>query len=168
MDIKKYIQDPANLLSEMYCRMVQRTERKDMSDLCFSKNDFMYWAYSIGDYFASYDLWEESEFSWKMRPTIDRIDSTQGYISGNMQILALVDNKEKEIWDVIKNPRKDNRSGTTGVIKNNTPIEGRGKPWTAYIKVKKNVNKTKRFFTKEEAITQRKEWEKEYYVGRSR
>lgn len=58
-----------------------------------------------------------------------------------------------------KNVRKDSASGIKGVSYD----AGRSKPWRADFK-RKPIRKVKRFNTKDEAITQRKQWEQPYDI----
>jgi hypothetical protein len=63
-----------------------------------SKKQFMDWAYkykNMQKFMEIYNNWVQFEFSEKLSPSIDRIDSKKSYVIGNLQWLTKSDNCKK-------------------------------------------------------------------------
>lgn len=59
------------------------------------KEDFYAWATQSPEYARLYEEWVESGYSRKLSPSIDRIDSSKGYVHGNMQWLTHSENSRR-------------------------------------------------------------------------
>lgn len=57
-----------------------------------SRDDFRTWAKSQGQLYALYHDWNKEGHTRKFMPTVDRIDSSQGYILGNIRWLTQSEN----------------------------------------------------------------------------
>lgn len=57
-----------------------------------NKADFYEWAMSCDDFHKLFDAWVASDYSRKLSPSVDRIDSSLGYFIGNMRWLTHSEN----------------------------------------------------------------------------
>ena len=74
-----------------------RTYKVEGMNFC-TKEEFLAWCYSdvVMMVFESlYSNWEKENFSRKMCPSIDRIDSKKGYTTDNLQWITLSQNSSK-------------------------------------------------------------------------
>ena len=85
-------------ITKVYGRMKRDNKNKfDMSELPFSKDDFIMWIeneHSI-EFDKLFSEWIESGFLKNKVPSIDRIDDYKSYIFENMQILTWEENNLK-------------------------------------------------------------------------
>lgn len=56
---------------------------------------------NMADFLTIYFEWVQSGFSRWFSPSIDRIDSTKGYVAGNLKWLSYAENSEKNNKDPI-------------------------------------------------------------------
>lgn len=76
---------------------IKASTRYKGTDYC-SKKEFIDWCYkeeNMNKFVKLWSLWRSSGFERKLTPSIDRIDTTKGYTSGNMQWLSSVNNTKK-------------------------------------------------------------------------
>lgn len=60
-------------------------------DIC-SREDFVRWAIKNEDLKSLHNKWSSEGFKRGLTPSIDRIDSTKGYVKGNMRWLSQSEN----------------------------------------------------------------------------
>jgi hypothetical protein len=53
---------------------------------------FFAWSYDDPDFNRIFDIWVASNYEDSIKPSIDRIDTTKGYVLGNMRWVELVVN----------------------------------------------------------------------------
>lgn len=56
------------------------------------REDFKDWSLQQGKLFVLFHQWNRSGHELKYRPTIDRLDSSEGYIPGNMEWVTFSEN----------------------------------------------------------------------------
>lgn len=95
---KKYERTPHGKLMRIYRNMKSRVEgvQKLKAHLyegkeLISKDEFKEWANSK-EYQDMYQIWKDSDFDRRLSPTVDRIDSSLGYIVDNMRWLTHSEN----------------------------------------------------------------------------
>ena len=101
MTQQEYRKTKKGFLVKLYDNMSQRVKGnqplkshlyKDKSIL--SKEDFYSWANSF-EFNELFSKWEESNYDRKLTPTVDRIDSSYGYVIGNIQWLTHSENSRR-------------------------------------------------------------------------
>lgn len=99
---KKYEKTKKGFLVRMYRNMQSRTNgiQKKKAHLylgieLLDRDLFYEWALKSNDFHDMFYVWEQSEYSRKLTPTVDRIDSSNGYLIENMQWLTHSDNSRK-------------------------------------------------------------------------
>ena len=86
-------------LNRMYEEMVRRS--KDISkpyikiDELPTKDEFIKFALNSKQYVQLYEKWVASGYSWRLTPSVDRIDATKGYSLDNIQFLTRSENIAK-------------------------------------------------------------------------
>ncbi len=99
---KKYEKTKSGFLMRMYRNMKSRISgiqsakyhlyaNKDI----LSKEDFYSWAKDNKQFDALFNLYEQSNYNMKLAPSIDRIDSSKGYVISNMQFITHSENSKK-------------------------------------------------------------------------
>lgn len=99
---KKYEKTKKGFLVRMYRNMQSRTcgVQKKKSHLYLGlsliERDLFYeWALSSEQFHSMFSEWETANYSRKLTPTVDRVDSSIGYELNNMQWLTHSDNSKK-------------------------------------------------------------------------
>lgn len=101
--MRKYRKTFRGLLDQKYTSMSKRVRGKDRNCLntvkglpIIPREQFIAWATKNAEYASLYKEWQISGYLRNLTPTIDRIDSTKGYIFPNMQFLTFIDNQRKQ------------------------------------------------------------------------
>lgn len=96
---KKYERTKNGKLMRNYRNMESRVKgiQKKKSHLYYGKEllpreDFYAWAKNSEDYNSLYNDWVKSGYDRKLAPTVDRIDSSRGYVVDNMRWLTHSEN----------------------------------------------------------------------------
>lgn len=114
-------------LDQKYTAMSKRVRGKDRNCLftvaglpIITREQFLTWSYEQKELPALFEAYKDSNWDFKLCPTIDRIDSTKGYIFGNIQYLTQSNNskKNKGIKRIkrIVNMNVNLHNNTTGAI----------------------------------------------------
>lgn len=99
---KKYEKTSKGFLMRMYRNMQSRVngiqwrkahlyEGKEL----LSREDFYEWATNNEEFWTLFKAWEDSNYDRKLSPTVDRIDSSNGYVIENMQWLTHSENSRR-------------------------------------------------------------------------
>jgi hypothetical protein len=56
------------------------------------KNTFYEWAINNQDFHRLFESWEDSGYQRNLCPSVDRLDSSKGYILGNMEFVTFLEN----------------------------------------------------------------------------
>jgi hypothetical protein len=59
------------------------------------KSSFYEWSFANADFHRLYNQWEKNNYSRKLTPSVDRIDSRKGYTLDNMQWITHSENSRK-------------------------------------------------------------------------
>lgn len=126
-----------------------------------SRSDFFRWALSNDDFWIFFDAYKLSGYQQRLTVSIDRLDTSKGYVIGNMRWLPW--HKHCTLSGHIGAKKKFNRTGYKGVV-----LVKRGKArFKAYYKVG-GVMKTIGFFpTAEEAARARDQVVRKLYGSES-
>lgn len=84
--------DPKKFLQKLYQNMLYRTKGKSTRtpylykglSIC-SKDEFLIWASNSHRFKSLYNEWTDSGFDCKLTPSVNRIDSSEGYIINNVE-----------------------------------------------------------------------------------
>lgn len=74
-----------------------------------NKFDFYYWSITNSDFATLFENWKRNEYKQKLTPSIDRIDSSRGYILENMRWITHSENSRlgslnrMKLWHSINN-----------------------------------------------------------------
>lgn len=78
------------------CRGFEKNKAHIYSGLSFvSKDVFLDWSLNSEQYKSLYDKYVLSNYEQKLAPSIDRIDSSIGYVIGNMQFITNSENSRR-------------------------------------------------------------------------
>lgn len=81
-------------LREMYKRMVIRSDRYGFVNI-ISREEFIEMGNNNDNFKIFYQEWVDGNKSYRLSPSVDRIDVTKGYIKDNIQFLPLSQNSSK-------------------------------------------------------------------------
>lgn len=83
----------ASMLARVKGQITNRPQYKGLPIL--PKQSFYDWTLSDPTFHRLFEAWEISGYELKLTPSIDRIDSSRGYSSDNVQWLTFSDNSKK-------------------------------------------------------------------------
>jgi len=103
---KKYERTKKGKLMRLYRNMQSRVNgvQKAKHHLyrgksLLSKQEFYDWALSCDEFHRLYNAWVASEYDRKLTPSVDRVDSTRGYETGNMEWVTHSENSRRgALW----------------------------------------------------------------------
>jgi len=101
-DNKEHVKTMQGRLKRMHRDMRQRTKQKGFDNI-ISQEEFIKYGMHNDDYIRLYKEWVDSNYEFKLTPTVDRINNMEGYIYNNIQFLAHNDNARKGTKDHHKN-----------------------------------------------------------------
>ena len=105
IDIKRYRQNPKRYLAHKYTGIVERCSGKRGHKSYYgreylSEDEWWKWVDKTYKTFMSlYLTWQESGYSRRKAPSVDRVDNSRGYTPDNMQWLTLSANCMKTKYD---------------------------------------------------------------------
>lgn len=99
---KRYEKTPNGFLMRLYRNMtsritgIQKKKHQLYKDKgLIDKQSFYDWAKSQDEFWILFDEWERSGYNRKLTPSVDRIDSSKGYIIGNMEWVTHSENSRR-------------------------------------------------------------------------
>lgn len=99
---KKYERTHGGKLMRIYRNMKSRVEgvQREKAHLysgleLIGKHQFYEWAVESPEFWTLFDAWRDSGFSRKLAPSVDRIDSSRGYVIGNMEWVTHSENSRR-------------------------------------------------------------------------
>jgi len=101
---KEYLKTRKGYLTAKYVSMKSRVDGRGSKHnrhvyaglpIC-TKEEFIEWSIQDLDFIRLFSEYDRGVTELKQAPSIDRIDSTNGYVLGNMQWLSLSDNASKQ------------------------------------------------------------------------
>ena len=103
-DTLKYEKTKKGFLMRTYRNMLSRTSgtQKTKAHLYYglellNKNVFYSWALDSPEFNKLFKSWENDYYNRRLTPSIDRINSTKGYILDNVQWLTHSENSKKTV-----------------------------------------------------------------------
>lgn len=100
--IKKYEKTKNGFLMRMYRNMKSRVSGIQSAKYhlyvnkeLLSKEDFYSWAKTNKEFDSLFEVYEQNNYQMKLAPSIDRIDSSKGYVIGNIQFITHSQNSRK-------------------------------------------------------------------------
>ena len=91
----KYHQSKEGLMTKMMASMKNSSKKRNMSLPEFDKNSFKSWVLAQEVFHKLYYEYEQSNYSTRLKPSIDRLDDYKGYSFDNMQIITWGENYDK-------------------------------------------------------------------------
>lgn len=99
---KKYEKTKNGFLMRMYRNMKSRVSGVQSAKYhlyvnkeLLSKEDFYSWAKTNKEFDSLFEVYEQNNYQMKLAPSIDRIDSSKGYVIGNIQFITHSQNSRK-------------------------------------------------------------------------
>lgn len=91
----KYSQRRLGLLRQMYSNMYTRIRSHHgyRGLPILNRLDFYDWAIAQSSYHQLYDEWQRNDYLFALTPSINRKDSSKGYLIANMEFLTLHENR---------------------------------------------------------------------------
>lgn len=106
LDTKKYERTKKGFLMRKYHHMMGRVKGEAWYKCVYlwagkeilNKNEFYEWAINDNEFHRLFDQWEKSGYERKLCPSVDRIDSSLGYVMGNMEWVTFLVNATRGAW----------------------------------------------------------------------
>ena len=122
----------SNIFTQMQSRLEDKNKPTYTNRKCeFTKKEFMDWILNNPDYKRLHKQWVNSEYEYKLTPSLDRILNTGNYTFNNIQIITLQQNssKPKNNWLTFEEAkeliRKYNFNSSKEYIRERTNISKR-------------------------------------------
>jgi len=103
---RKYRRTLKGFIEAKYSAMSKRVRGKDKNCLntvaglpIISRKEFYSWTYTQPNIFILFKDYKDSNFQFKLCPTIDRIDPTKGYVISNMRFITQSENAKGSRWN---------------------------------------------------------------------
>lgn len=87
-----------NMYKTQLSKSIDRGHDKPEYDL----NNFRLWLFNQPNFNKLYNNWVKSKYDTKLRPSVDRIDSTKGYYFSNIQLMTWEGNNMKGVLEKSK------------------------------------------------------------------
>ena len=98
----KYEKTKHGFLMRLYRNMQSRIDgvQKAKSHLyegkeLLDRTEFYEWATEDKEFHRLFDLWEKSSYERKLAPSVDRINSSEGYYLSNMEFVTMSENSRR-------------------------------------------------------------------------
>ncbi len=98
----KYEKTPQGFLMRKYRNMQSRVlgiQNKKAhlykGKYLLAREDFYEWAFASSEFWKLYKEWTEADYDRKLCPTVDRIDSSEGYLLENMEWVTHSENSRR-------------------------------------------------------------------------
>lgn len=101
-----YRHKPKGMLTNLYHKMNVRNTKNGYGELPFTLSIFKEWALSSDEFLYLFDIWVQSGYTKKFKPSVDRIDPNKGYEFSNMQWMFWYNNYQKGIQEVSQKKMK--------------------------------------------------------------
>lgn len=101
-----YRHKPKGMLTNLYHKMNHRNKKNGYGKLPFTLDEFKDWAFSSDEFLYLFDVWVQSGYSKKFKPSVDRKNPYKGYQFDNMQWMFWYNNYQKGINEVATKKRK--------------------------------------------------------------
>jgi hypothetical protein len=101
-----YRHKPKGMLANLYHKMSYRNKKNRYGELPFTLEGFKDWAFESEEFLYLFDVWVQSGYSKKFKPSVDRTNPYEGYHFDNMQWMFWYNNHQKGIGEVAKKKRK--------------------------------------------------------------
>jgi len=92
---QKYRHTPKGVLTNLYGKMKKRNKKRGFGDLPFSLEEFHDRYLYDFSFLQLFNLWKNSNYQKKNKPSIDRINPNFGYSFENMEFLSWEENRKK-------------------------------------------------------------------------
>jgi len=93
--LKEWSRTYIGCLSYIYSRMRRRirTDKHYKGLSLISRQEFYEWAKREDTYYNVFKAWIDSDYDKYLSPSIDRLDSSKGYVFGNMRFITTQENR---------------------------------------------------------------------------
>lgn len=85
----------SGLVSDMYNKLKQRSNKKGFGCLGFTRQEFVKWLTEETDFNYIYEKWYLNNYHKHFRPSVDRKDDLLNYTFSNMQLVTWLENVNK-------------------------------------------------------------------------
>ena len=94
----EYWRTPPGRISQIFAVQGVCSRQRNHPPPAYSRKELTDWAISQG-LFALCDAWRNSGYEKALSPSVDRLDSNQGYAIGNIRLVTWAENNEKAYED---------------------------------------------------------------------
>jgi hypothetical protein len=107
---KKYEKTPNGFLMRMYRNMKSRVTGVQAQKFhlykgkeLLRKDDFYAWAKGNPTFWKLYEIYKNSGYDRKLAPSVDRVDSSKGYVIENMEFVTHSENSRRGSNSIYRN-----------------------------------------------------------------
>lgn len=107
---KKYEKTPNGFLMRLYRNMKSRITGIQVQKFhlykgkeLLEKDDFYTWAKGNSTFWKLYEVYKNSGYDRKLAPSVDRIDSSKGYVIDNMEFVTHSENSRRGSNSIYRN-----------------------------------------------------------------
>ena len=91
---KLYRKTPKGLITQIYGAQRNSSKKRGHKMPTYTKEELVLWL-AKENFIQLYIEWQQSQYSKDTRPSVDRLDDTQGYTLTNIQLITWKENNDK-------------------------------------------------------------------------
>lgn len=96
---KRFLQSRDGLVKSIYHNQILKSKRRNYSPPSYTERELSTWIFNQVNFEALYLVWVNSNYSSKLKPSIDRLNDYKSYSFSNIRLVTWEENSDKYQYD---------------------------------------------------------------------